>query len=366
LKHYFQMANYKGRKPGTRRIVLWVEGRSREWVIQGTKADGEQFAAKKRLELEAAKQSQRSDPTFSEFCAAEYRPHAETHLKESTWKKVRIYQLATLIEFFGRTRLSKFSAAESERYKRNRLQDVKPSAVNNELRVLGTVLRFAGSLGYVVGQFKTKRVPERGKGRVAVWSTEQLQALFAAAQQEYPPLFALFLFLANTGCRKGEAIAAKWSWIDQHEKLLRIPSNDYWQPKNGLPREVPLSDSLLALLEQLPRASEYLFPNRYNQRYVVFPQDIWTRVRAAAGVPGSPHRFRHTFASHFLAATHDLKLLSEVMGHSLGRVTELYTHLLPGHLARARNAVDVGKTMVATMAATPKTAESPKKTKKRH
>jgi hypothetical protein len=50
----------------------------------------------------------------------------------------------------------------------------------------------------------------------------------------------------------------------------------------------------------------------------------------------------------------DLFLLARVLGHSDARVTRLYSHLLPEHLARARNAVQFG----APVAATPTTAKA--------
>ncbi|MBP9205305.1 MAG: tyrosine-type recombinase/integrase [Kofleriaceae bacterium] len=63
-------------------------------------------------------------------------------------------------------------------------------------------------------------------------------------------------------------------------------------------------------------------------------------MRDAAGLNGGVHQLRHTFASHFLAHQPDLVLLAEVLGHSESQVTGLYKHMLPGHLARARNVVN--------------------------
>ena len=50
---------------------------------------------------------------------------------------------------------------------------------------------------------------------------------------------------------------------------------------------------------------------------------------------------RDGYASHFLRAVPDLFELARVLGHSHVRITELYTHLLPGHLERSRNAVNL-------------------------
>jgi hypothetical protein len=65
----------------------------------------------------------------------------------------------------------------------------------------------------------------------------------------------------------------------------------------------------------------------------------------------------------------DLFLLAHVLGHSHQRVTELYAHLLPDHLARARNAVNLGptlQTVAATVATKAETAKFPKKIHTRH
>ena len=59
----------------------------------------------------------------------------------------------------------------------------------------------------------------------------------------------------------------------------------------------------------------------------------------APALKGGPHKARHTYASHFLRTRPDLFLLGRVLGHSHSRVTELYGHLLPDHLAEARNVV---------------------------
>jgi integrase len=360
------MANYKGRRPGTRRIVIWNQGHPQEWIIEGTKQDGERFEASKKLELEAQSVERRVVPTFSEFCKAEYRAHAKAHLKDSTWRKVRTYQVTTLIEHFGPLKLNAITLTDIERFKRNRLSEVGASSINNELRILKTIRNYANELGYTLPKLKFKRVPVRGDGRVKVWTPDEIGRIYDATRARYPLLLPMFIFLANTGCRHGEALAAEWSWVDMDHEMLCIPSNEYWQPKNGKPREVPLMPPVRAMLQGLPTDKRWLFPNRAGGRYKRFPKDIWWEILEAAKVDGVPHMFRHTFASHFLQATRDLFLLAQVLGHSHSRVTELYSHLLPGHLERARNAVNLAPTMAATVAASSKTTKTPKKTAKRH
>ncbi len=359
------MSNYPGRTKGTRRIVIWHKGKREEKIIIGTKTDGDEWEARRRLELSGQDTvDPKRIPAFSDFCVSRYKPHAERHLKGSTWNTVRVYQVDTLCKVIGHLKITDVPRPEAiERYKAERSKakvfrhgawhPMKPSSINNELRVLRTILNWARELGYSVPVFKWKKLPIRGKARARAWTGEQIQALYSAAKDRAPELVPMFVFLMNTGCRKGEAIVAEWSWVDLDEGYLRIPSNEAWQPKNGEPREVPIADALRAALGGPRRHPKYLFPTQLRSRYAYFPKDIFDDIRTAAGVTGGPHGFRHTFASHFLKNRPDLFLLGQVMGHSHQRVTELYSHMLPDHLALARNAVNIAprlQTVAGTVA----------------
>jgi len=358
------MPNYKGRRKGTRRIVIWHQGKPLEWIVDGTKADGDAFEARKRIEIQANALSKRTAPTFSDFCVHQYKPYAETNLKKSTWKNVRIYQVATLTEFFGAMKLTEISTEEVETYKRLRVKSVIPNSVNNELRVLCTILNWAAETGYPCSLPKIVKFKVR-ETRAHAWTEPELQRLFAVTREMKPWLLPMILFLANTGCRKGEAVAAEWSWVDFERDMIRIPTNDYWQPKSGKPREIPMSDALRAVLSAPPRSKRWVFPKLTGERYTDFPKDLFEEIRDAAKLKGGAHTLRHTFASLFLARQPDLFLLGKVLGQSTARVTELYTHLLPDHLSRARNAVNLTptlQTMATTMAGQSKRSKTLLKT----
>ncbi len=367
LEAYFGRPNatYKGRRPGTRRVVIWAKGKAHEWVVTGTKAEAEAFEARKRLELQADQLSARTAPTFCDFCLQKYQPYAETNLKESTWRKSRKYQVANLIEFFGSMRLTAIDTGVVEDFKSERIDEVGRTTVNNELRLLGTILRYGRELGFPCGTPKIVKL-KVGERRVRAWTRDELELLFVKARSISVDLQRMIIFLVNTGCRKGEAIAAEWDWIDFDAGMIRIPSNEYWQPKNGKPREVPMSDACRAILSLSPKSDRWVFPNRSLRRYAEFPKDLFWDARDAAGLTGGVHQLRHTFASHFLQEVPDLFLLAQVLGHSHQRTTELYAHLLPGHLERARNAVNLGpklETMVRTMATPRKPRRSAGKTR---
>ncbi len=72
-------------------------------------------------------------------------------------------------------------------------------------------------------------------------------------------------------------------------------------------------------------------------------QSIWKRLRsrslqAGLAVPVHPHMLRHSFASHVLQSSSDLRGVQELLGHANISTTQIYTRLDFGHLAKAYDA----------------------------
>ncbi|VWX58222.1 site-specific tyrosine recombinase [Burkholderiales bacterium 8X] len=92
---------------------------------------------------------------------------------------------------------------------------------------------------------------------------------------------------------------------------------------------------------QDPAGAAALFIGKSGIR--MSPQSVWKQLRARslrAGLtsPVHPHMLRHSFASHVLQSSSDLRAVQELLGHANIATTQVYTRLDFQHLAKAYDA----------------------------
>ena len=76
---------------------------------------------------------------------------------------------------------------------------------------------------------------------------------------------------------------------------------------------------------------------RLSMRMIQLRLDRWGR-KAGLGAHVHPHMLRHSFASHVLQSSGDLRAVQEMLGHSSIGTTQVYTHLDFQHLAKVYDA----------------------------
>lgn len=355
--------------PGKWRVVIQHKGRRHDSIVTGTKQAARVAEADLRMKVETdalQRADPRSTPTFAVFSLHSFKPYAKIHFRANTWRRLK-YQLPLLAEHFGDMRLTEIDQTAVQNYKTGRMAGgVGAAVINSDLRVLTRVLRYAkDECGMPVTTVKIRALPEKGQSRAHAWSGAELDKLIVSCLQLSPAIVPIVVFVANVGCRKGEALALTWERIDLERRMVRFWPSDEWQPKNGKPREAPIPDEMLLWLQRGKHdTTDPVFPcPRTGRRFASWPQLQFDRARDAAGLKGGPHTLRHTFASLFLARGGDIYDLSRILGHDDIKTTyQHYAHMLPENLERARNRVNIAMPMPpAELAFAIRCAESKRK-----
>jgi integrase len=133
------------------------------------------------------------------------------------------------------------------------------------------------------------------------------------------PAIRLILF---TGCRRSEILTLRWSYVDIHNKCLRLPDS-----KTGA-KVVPLNQPAIEVLESLKdNDPEWVIPGRKKNAHLVNLSKPWRRIREKAKLEDVRiHDLRHQFASTGVDIGEPLFLIGQGMGHHDSATTERYSH----------------------------------------
>jgi len=190
------------------------------------------------------------------------------------------------------------------------------------------------------------RAPKQPKHLPKALSVGQAMALFDAPADT--PLLKRDLAMAELFYSSGLRLAELAS-LDVRGGLDLDAAEITVTGKRGKTRIVPVgSEGIAALrlwLDQrtaLAAADEQaLFVNnrggRLTPRSIERRLDQWAR-RSGAEVHVHPHMLRHSFASHVLQSSGDLRAVQELLGHANIGTTQIYTHLDFQHLAKVYDA----------------------------
>ena len=186
------------------------------------------------------------------------------------------------------------------------------------------------------------RTPKQPRLLPKALTLEQMGALLDAPAETLSDLRdqAMFELFYSSGLRLSELASLDCTGgLDLREGEVRVTG------KRAKTRIVPLGHKArTAIALWLARRSEMadgdepaLFVNPRGQR--LSSRSIQRRLSSWAqkhglGVHVTPHMLRHSFASHVLQSSGDLRAVQEMLGHANISTTQIYTHLDFQHLAK--------------------------------
>ena len=147
---------------------------------------------------------------------------------------------------------------------------------------------------------------------------------------------AMLELFYSSGLRLSELVGLRWIDLDLDGGEVRVLG------KGSKTRIVPVGRHAVAALralgaEQGMPADSPVFRGRAGAP--INPRTVQLRMNTLAlqqGIPKHihPHLLRHTFASHMLESSGDLRAVQELLGHADIATTQIYTHLDFQHLAK--------------------------------
>lgn len=189
------------------------------------------------------------------------------------------------------------------------------------------------------------RPPKAARRLPDALSPDQTQRLFSQPPETWLETRdqAMFELLYSSGLRLSELTGLNPNDIDLHDATVQVTG------KGNKQRRVPVGQyALQALQRWLPLRQEKLaadetalFINQNGRR--LSPRQVQNRLKSLGiqqNIPVGlhPHMLRHSFATHVLQSSGDLRAVQEMLGHASISTTQVYTHLDFQHLAKIYDA----------------------------
>ena len=189
-------------------------------------------------------------------------------------------------------------------------------------------------------------LPKAEKRLPVFLTASQIESLLRAPREAKPqkqapawmPLrdAAILELFYSSGLRLAELAALDVRDIDPYNEAVRVLG------KGSKERIVPVGEPALEAIQQYRHAAKVqsgpLFISKLRKR--LGGSSIWTLVKkylraAEIPVPASPHKLRHSFATHLLDAGADLRSVQSLLGHASLSTTQIYTHVTTERLKKA-------------------------------
>ncbi|HLF98684.1 MAG TPA: tyrosine recombinase XerC [Methylococcaceae bacterium] len=179
------------------------------------------------------------------------------------------------------------------------------------------------------------RAPKAPKALPRVLDVDQIASLLDTPAEQALDVrdLAMWELFYSSGLRLSELVGLDRHDIDLRERLARVRHG-----KGGKDRVLPIGRKACAALERwLDERAVRAAPEeaalfvgsrgrRLSPRAVQLRLEQW-RKRRAFDQRLHPHLLRHSFASHLLEGSGDLRAVQELLGHSQISTTQIYTHL---------------------------------------
>jgi site-specific recombinase XerD len=259
------------------------------------------------------------------------------HSSGPDWAALRRDDFRDFLRFLGRSQLSR-------------------AAIQLRFSALRSFYKFLIRNGLVsVSPIKSLSLPQPEKRLPMFLTVKQLQDLLEAPARELeqcaknedldPSIFfrdaAILEVIYSCGLRVSELCQLRAADIDWTEQVVRVRGKG--KKERLVPIGEPALNAIRAYWNHRPKKVSGIEPvfSAWPAKIVpMSPRTIQARLKKYLGLAGldphmTPHKLRHSFATHLLDAGADLRSVQELLGHAHLITTQVYTHITTERLKRA-------------------------------
>jgi integrase len=294
-------------------------GRFGVWTPEQARKEAQRVLRARDLgeDPSGARMAVRNSPTMATLCD-EYLSDMQSgklNWKKSSTIKADISRIVTHIKpKLGKLRVASVTQADVEAF----MHQISPGSAKRIVGLTSAIFSWA---------IKRKlRLDNPCRGIETPKDNKRLRRLSVA---EYAQLWKvlndgsnaaadIFMLLAVTGFRSGEARLMKYSELDLDRRIVTLADTKSGQSVR------PLSGAAIEIIQRQPRTSEYVFGLQQGQPFNRLPY-CWDKLGLDKTI--TPHILRHSFAS--LAADLGLpdSIIAGLLGHAGRGITSRYLHL---------------------------------------
>jgi integrase/recombinase XerC len=257
--------------------------------------------------------------------------------------------LSNLIEFCDQRRIDQWSLLDPQGVRgyvawRHR-NGLSGSSLARELSAMRTFYNYLLREGVVINNpAQGISAPKRGRKLPKTLDVDQVGQLLDGSQGNDGGDLdlrdqAMMELMYSSGLRLAELVNLNLDGIDLAGATVRVTG------KGGKTRELPIGGKAREVLRQwlisrgnMAKQGELaLFVGKTGNRLTAraVQKRMHERgIRQGVDAKVHPHRLRHSFASHMLESSGDLRAVQELLGHADISTTQIYTHLDFQHLAQ--------------------------------
>lgn len=188
--------------------------------------------------------------------------------------------------------------------------------------------------------FSSIKTPKIRRNVPDVLSKQEVKALINACVKEKSRLLIEVLY--SSGLRVSECLNLRVEDIDFEERVCFVK-----QGKGKKDRLTVLSKALAASLkiyfDKNNLSSGLIFRNKKGEHLTARnAQKIVSAAAKRAGISkdATPHKLRHSFATHLLDSGVSIRVIQELLGHSNLQTTQIYTRVSRAHIRKVKSPLD--------------------------